>query len=1593
MPAFLFGLLVNFGCNPLTADKTIDSSPVYPTTVSDIIEMFERSSSLDSESGQIKSKTVTEESKSDTKATDQVTCTAKDKAEIQSKELKESEVISSEIQVPDKIITLEHETDSHETLQRANVKQIVEGIEAKVEQIAPLVIEDSAWQEKAVKELDTTDIKIEIKDKTPEDVDESKALSIGAQSEDEKIESEESFSVKELVKKHETLVKDQSIDESREKDKSQDKIPKERKPFSQDDVKVETAADWETIDAVELEEPCKLPSPIEQHYAECTVETVKLVDEDSVTCQRTKEDSLSREAEYFMDIADDKTPEIVDDQIDKESFDDDLHQELRIRKHTDSKESELKSSESKLETQIETVSEIPLTFQKEKIEPVTPSQIQAIHEEKIKIIEKELSSEDLVACEELESSSLEQLGSQKVEEVKAVEIIVPEELDVVQFEEGILTETAEEETCCAKQSVLEETLEKVEVVSEEILTAQELEPLQPLTSTKDISDESEKDYVENDYLAEEIVSDEFEKVDVIEEIPSAASEEVTVAIETSHTESPTKVSLVTGDMLATVEPVVKAETTTYSLEELVPLGEASISKTEESPVSDEDLVEKPSHVSVSCASNEDVEVSQVEPKVCLEQSESQEDQFQEVFEEKSEMEKEHDSYFLDENRSTNLRKERVLLSRQESNIEITVAEYDEPFENEYEFEYRDDQYHSDSENEYYDRDDMEDEDYVREQMVETESQTDHSILRSLQALENKDGKVLSDESKIEESKETNTYDTTLASISEQADKGVGDKEKVKDMHDIVLTEDGTIQTTDLDYEDVENKPMAETRLHGRVYSDIMEYASDEMEGEPLRFSVPGDSEDESLQSIGEKRALFRLDSVDEYPMEEIQLETEDTAKVLEIIEGDEEEGENIIKDESEQPISACPSERVEFDYEDLKGNTSDYDFALKYVDTDVETKPKETDKEVEIEPVADKSMVESSEAIFQMDDITESESGEKSKSARMSPPFVERTEEFIEQQYEDTKITAVDLGKVPLKSKDDLQSKLTKDFTDSKKGTNENDQKFDGHADKDLQDDMGDIETDSIEDAEVDSLLKHKLHDICTPENASLKSSERPLSPTDYTLDVEMDESFIVEKTGQKPVVEPEGLYTDVSKQIFIEQSIESAKSSPPKGIRQAGDGKDFSDEVPPSPSEYTLVASYDQEMMKKVLQQSPEIARKASEKKPQPQQLTQLKYADSMSVSMDESVLRRSLGMEGDRNVMSSSYDEEAIKRVYDEEDIMVSSTEHAMQDSLIASSFEPDDYRYTGSVGSGREEDFSDPSDQGAMEKSYDGDIMTDSCERDSLHRSVGSDSVEQDTVELALERGRLREQDLMVGSMDQDALQYSLGLSKDEMTMSLDQDSLRQALGLDEERDVMGDSLEQRSSSRSDVMGSSDELKRSLGLSETDAMGSSDELKKSLGLSGDQDILSGLMDIDALHRSLGLASSDSQMETSHESESLQKSVGKDKIQSEVMYDSVEEEALKESLRKSEHEDDTEIDLMSKSMDQESLELSLGLGKSEDQMMASMDPDVLRTSLGLDTIEEGRGHEEEEEGPDDQMVDSMEMEGTTDEHVTEDILHAKGI
>lgn len=1782
MLAFPFGLLVNLWiiCT-LTADKIIDSSPEIPKTVSSIIEMFERSSSVESDSQQIKdTRTSTEESKSERIFAEETVTKAAVEYPIKSKKtgsVSDSEIPKS-VQDADReheIDTLETDTDINDDVSpRTHVRQIVEDIEAKVEHITQQVVEDTVWQEAAIKDFDTKNLEIEIIEKITEEAAASQKFE--PETDNQNVENEESFSVKELVKRHESIVKDHSIDESKDKsDKLHEKCQKEIthkeemllkdepevlivkqtydltsreqiqkdnaetdlqksesvKTLSNDSLKYETTTDWENVEAVEYEEPCKLPSPIEQQYSEYKTETAKLVEQDAIAFQKSKEidilmdqsaEKVTNEPQYFMDITESVEPELIDEHAEIQEIDTVLaHKEVRIKKlpeyqtnietvtvNSKSAEAEyvntsleyvkepvadrisekyksvhelegtteldydLKSTEldtkfhekgdeieyikselvdetstevksefsnevqfeTVVEPEIELVSEIipvsELEVQGESIVIASPSEKSTVSECEVKLIEKELSSEQLASFEELQNESLQTMECQKKE--KAEEYLITEELDMAQFEEEIVSETAEEEICSAEQSVLKEQLEKVNVISEQILTAKPVDSLALVEPFKQLSDELEKEDVENDYLSEDVSDKSDAETGKAIELPPAVSETVTVSVEKIDKKSLAFDEVVHEDVPHLTESLEKSEVLEFVAGTEYYHKDSQERKLVESPVSDEDLVEKPSRVSVSRTSSEEVAFVPSAPDTSLEQTEIQDDQFQEVFEEKSELEKEHDSYFIEENKQIkNIRKERVLLSRQESNIEITVAEYDEPFENEYDIAFQDDQYldHSDSENEYYERDEEDDEDYVSEIMVETESQTEHSILRSLQALENKEngekenGEIVTEDSTQTESTQADIYDikSALSSVTEQVEtdmSNIDDIDGTKYFQTQLQQIDEVPIETKSEYHEGsdEEQPMAETGLHGRVYSDILEVASEEMEGEPLGFSVRIDEEEEYEDETRKgKKTLFRIESTDECPddMTSVQIEqtehidTEDTAKVLEIIEGDDEEVDQIDQTGVEQPVSACPSERVEFEYDEIKA-TSDYDLALNYIERGEQTLPNEDSSVVTIHKpdkgielcIAEKTnqIDESREEIFQMDDIIDESDSEiimqtaeqdakvpshikvekKDESCLQSDfkdPFVERTEQFIQQSYEGIRIKASDLGKVAIGSHEKFLSKTVKDFQPSQQSS---DQKSDfpnnGFVSKDIQDEIEDIESDSIEDTEIDTLLEQRPQKILEPEQESMKSSERPLSPTDYTLDVDMDESIIIERKSDDAIPETDShIYTDVSQQIFIEQSIEGSKFSPPKGKRQAGDGEEFSEDIPPSPSEYTLVASYDQEKMKKALQQSPERMHHTPEKKAP--QFSHIIYEDTMSVSMDESVLQRSLGLTSERNVMSASYDEEALKRVYDEEDIMVSSAEHAMQDSLIASSLEPDEDRQTGSVCSGRDEDFSEVSDQGAMEKSYEGDIMTDSYERDSLHRSGGSeheisvaDSVEQDTVELAIEMNRLREQDLMASSMDQEALQHSLGLLTDEMTTSMDQESLRQSLGLDQERDVMRDSLEQGISPKSeDVMGSSDELKRSLGL-------------------GDQDLMSGIMDIDSLHRSLGLASSDSQ-----ESDVMQKSLGLDKVQSEIMYDSVEEEALKASLREKEHQ--TDVDIMSRSMDQESLALSLGLDRQEDVMMVSMDQDVLRASLGLDTIEENKTHEEGEIIYDDGMTGSIEVTGTMGEHVAEDFLHAKGI
>ena len=1679
----------------------VDTSPEIPKSVTSIIEMFERSSSVESDSvpmKEIKAKPV--ESKSDLKTDSPSKTIVKtvdsdvDDDKPPGTEIKTTE--PDEIKQDSDLVT---DTDVDDALSpRTHVKQIVEDIEAKVEHITQQVVEDTTWQELAINELDTKTVEIETKDTTTfEDTTPLKQTDSACSSSETKVDSDVSMSVKELVKRHESIVKEQSIEDKTEapdissqteikalipskeiilKDEPvlmvietiDDLISEEHelraqsevvhpkvdlkeldsvKTFNDSYLQYEATDEWENVDALEFDEPCKLPSPIEQHYPEYKIEKAEVAEQDSASCLKhdkmVRPDEMKIESDrkiadgskYFMDIIEDTEPKFVDEnelkdfkkefeevrikkEVSKEA-DADLVDSFLDKNDVDSKKLQTVKLEKSFEPQTECTEISKLNIDSENNIEISPSKNVAAKDSEAQMVVREFSPEHIEQCDDTYNASVEQV--QKQDTSKETEYLVTEELDVAEFKEEIVSETAQEEICTAIQIDPDENLQNITMVSEEVLLPKPVESVAS-AALPDTSDESEKDYIENDYLSDDISSKKYEKNE--KEIQSNVSETVPLN------------------------------------DENIVVKKSKLNETAQGSAEADELNANVCIPAIQMSSKSDPIVPAI-PGSSLEYAECPDDQFQEVFEEKTELEKEHDSYFLEDSRyMTNMKKERILLSRQESNIEITLAEYNEPFENEYDIEMHADQYvdHYDSENEYYDREDLDDDDYKCEDMVETESQTEHSILRTLQELENKEKDTQEkDKPQENESSKTLTGEIStgisvldsfeakekLTSLTEQVEPDLSEPNEAEVVESseskLVKSEEPSVEQTLID----EEQPMAEMGLHGRVYSDIMEVASEEMEGEPVGFSVHiEEDEDYPPESEGRRKASFRLDSVDEenpddIPMDQVEDEDiEDTAKVIEIIEGDEdEEIISTIQSDIEGPISACPSERVEFDYVDMNETTSDYDLALHYVEKEDKTIKLDdgsnplSDNECDIDGKMEQRQTiaptsESREDIFQMDDIIQEEELEDETKSEgvsekvlmsadqfrsdLSPPILDRTEEFIELSYDAIDIQVSKGGNVTIKSKDDSMSPTVKDSSKLPQTGEQHSDLDHGSVPKDYQE-MDDIESDSIEDSEVDSLLENRQLKKLEPEQESVKSSERPLSPTDYTLDIDMDESFIAEK---KASPETEGqMYTDVSQQIFIEQSIEGTRFSPLKVKRVPGDGKEFNEDVPPSPSEYTLVASYDQEMLKKALQQSPERVHHTPEKKPH--QFSNLIYEDSMSVSMDESVLQRSLGLTADRNIMSASYDEEALKRVYDEEDIMVSSTEHAMQDSLIASSLEPDEYRYTGSVCSGRDEDFSEVSDHGGMEKSYEADMMTDSYDRDSLHRSGGSeqvslaDSVEQDTVESAIEINKLTEQDLMTSSMDPEALQYSLGLHPGMMS-SMDQDVLRESLGLDKERDVMKDSLDQGLSQKSeDVMGSSDELKKSLGLGDQNVMDSSDELKKSLGLSdqdlmgssdelkkslglGDQDIMSGIMDIDSLHRSLGLASSDSQMETSMESEAMQKSLGLDKVQSEVMYDSVEEEALKASLREDlvDQENNNNFDIMTTSMDQESLELSLGMERQEDVMMISMDQDVLRASLGLETIEECRVYDEQDDKKVDGTVGPTDI---VDEHDAED-LHAKG-
>ena len=119
------------------------------------------------------------------------------------------------------------------------------------------------------------------------------------------------------------------------------------------------------------------------------------------------------------------------------------------------------------------------------------------------------------------------------------------------------------------------------------------------------------------------------------------------------------------------------------------------------------------------------------------------------------------------------------------------------------------------------------------------------------------------------------------------------------------------------------------------------------------------------------------------------------------------------------------------------------------------------------------------------------------------------------------------------------------------------------------------------ENEELEHILQSET--MTTRERVSSETDveERPLSPSSYTLETDTDmegsRTFEPEELefeapyGERD--EPEGrVASDIAQQIFIEQAIEQKMSTSP------------SDKRPPSPSEFTLVMSHDQEMLTKAL-------------------------------------------------------------------------------------------------------------------------------------------------------------------------------------------------------------------------------------------------------------------------------------------------------------------------------------------------------------------------------------------------------------------------
>lgn len=142
---------------------------------------------------------------------------------------------------------------------------------------------------------------------------------------------------------------------------------------------------------------------------------------------------------------------------------------------------------------------------------------------------------------------------------------------------------------------------------------------------------------------------------------------------------------------------------------------------------------------------------------------------------------------------------------------------------------------------------------------------------------------------------------------------------------------------------------------------------------------------------------------------------------------------------------------------------------------------------------------------------------------------------------------------------------------------------------------QGPSATPSEEEAPMMNDLGESVPEDLDQERIKGEEIERPLSPSDYTLEADSEQGSTI-LTGSELDLEPLGrMSADTSQQIFIEQSIAATRGAlTPDSREEHVDGRsdvssesrerDFEDERPMSPSEFTLIQSHEQEELAQAL-------------------------------------------------------------------------------------------------------------------------------------------------------------------------------------------------------------------------------------------------------------------------------------------------------------------------------------------------------------------------------------------------------------------------